>query len=407
MKKYKIINNIKKFKEIPINANWLNSGQKALKSFIAENPVRNYVMDRHSRQERIFKKLIFKPMPIAIFTIIASLITGGVVTASQNSLPTDKLYPVKLMVEKVEEIATFNNVKKIELQTKLAEKRLEEIKDLQVEGKANKEIVEENLQKYENNLTKAQEYLVDINTNSNFPSPKILAASINLEKAVNNQQVTMSTIEEEASPEYKATLAKGREKALNNSSQSLEKVRIEINATESAESIISNEMEIEDKNESRETFNKTFPNQIVSGSERQSIPSITQSLISENEAMKIAAKAGLEEGIEEWKVKLYWYYGKINNYVWSISNRISEFKGQTVIINASSGEVYEILDQVTIPISPSYKEKTDSVLSESKPIVCPLYIDCMPTIIDSSSPVKEVRSCQVPIGCEEITQIVY
>lgn len=49
----------------------------------------------------------------------------------------------------------------------------------------------------------------------------------------------------------------------------------------------------------------------------------------------------------------------------------------------------------------------NNISSPSSGLDCPLYIDCMPTIIDSSSPVKEVRSCQVPIGCEEITQIVY
>lgn len=46
----------------------------------------------------------------------------------------------------------------------------------------------------------------------------------------------------------------------------------------------------------------------------------------------------------------------------------------------------------SMPILPPQPEKTKST--------CPSYINCMPTI-------GEARPCQIPVGCEGITQIAY
>jgi len=426
MKKYTIIENIKKYKEVPVNENWVKNGQDGLRSFMVDNPVRNNMVERHSRQEGIFKHLIFKPMPIAIIAIIASLITGsGMVVASQNSLPTDTLYPVKLIAEKVEEVVTFNDVKKIELQTKLADKRLGEIEDLQAQGKATKAVVEKNLQEYQGNLAKAQVYLNDINVNSGSAAPKILAASVNLEKAVSSQQVTMQKIEEGAPSEYKTKVTEGRTIALSNSGQSLKKIRSIIDANVRPVSVngeshdsdgVTSEGKVIISVPPEGVNSQTVPgnvgsDQVVSGEKEIISEPIASNgrVISRETALKIAAEAGLAKGIAEWKTELYWEAEKINNYVWSVSNLLSEFNGQTVIINASNGRVYEIINYqianalpTPVPMPVPLPKSAPSPLP--KPIACPEYIDCMPKIIE---PGEKATPCQIPVGCEGITNIVY
>ncbi len=429
MKKYTIIENIKKFKEAPVSQGWLEKGQDNLKSFMADNSVRNNIIERHSRQERIFKHLIFKPMPIAIIAIIASLITGsGMVVASQNSLPTDTLYPVKLIAEKVEEVVTFNDVKKVELQTKLADKRLEEIKDLQTQGKATKAVVEKNLQEYQSNLAKAQVYLNDINVNSGSAAPKILAASENLEKAVNSQQVTMQTIEKGAPSEYKTTVTEGRTIALSNSGQSLGKIRSIIDASEGPVSINGESHNSDAVTSEGKVIISTPPegvnSQIVPGNsgqvdhvqiingEKEIITEPIASngrVISKESAIKIAAEAGLAKGIAEWKAELNWQAGKINNYVWSITNTLSKYNGQTVLINASNGKVYQILDyqianSLPAPVPMPAPTPKPAPTPLPKQTTCPEYIDCMPKIVESG---EKATPCQIPVGCEGITNIAY
>jgi len=60
-------------------------------------------------------------------------------------------------------------------------------------------------------------------------------------------------------------------------------------------------------------------------------------------AIKIAEQAGLAKGINEWQTSFYSLDGNMDNYVWSVSNSLSEFHGETVIINAYSGQVEDIL----------------------------------------------------------------
>ena len=63
-------------------------------------------------------------------------------------------------------------------------------------------------------------------------------------------------------------------------------------------------------------------------------------------AEAIAAKAGLEPGIEAWKYHFHWHYGA-HTFVWTVSNTLSRHKsdeeGRVVVIDANDGRVLEIL----------------------------------------------------------------
>ncbi|HKJ69080.1 MAG TPA: hypothetical protein VKA68_14065 [bacterium] len=77
--------------------------------------------------------------------------------------------------------------------------------------------------------------------------------------------------------------------------------------------------------------------------------------IDEKQAKQIACNAGLERGIEAWRTSFHWYGGAWQTYVWSVSNTLGisnlgtmQFTshGKTVIIDANSGVVLEMLSWV-------------------------------------------------------------
>ncbi len=334
-------------------------------------------------------------MPIAIVSIIVSLVAGGgIVTASQNSLPTSALYPVKLLVENVRTIAALDNLQKVELQTASAGKRLQEIQAMQKEGMATKAIVDETLKRYQDNLQQAQEYMADID--NAHVVPQIAAAASSLAQAVSTQQAVLNDIKAQAPLDYRTAVAENQVLALNRTNTSLERVKsiipdfqaegqIAVSAPEQAEGIEgpeavstvssrpvtginsgtvvmpgSNSMSAPEEDErdrssdegpETETESEPRKTELSAGGTQKgediAPPDNTHQLpavIVESEAIKIAAQAGLAKGIKEWQTSLHWYYGNINNYVWTVSNRLSEFNGQTVVIDAFSGKVYEVTD---------------------------------------------------------------
>jgi hypothetical protein len=520
MKRSGIIKIIKELNNIPVNQGWLLSGRAAFRDFMKQNPVRNYEAARQSMVRAFFNKLILKPMPIAIIAMMASLLVGGgAVTASQNSLPTDILYPVKLVAEKVQAVATFDGMKKIELQTSLAAKRLNEIQELQKQGRATEAVVSATLKSYDDSLARARTYLVALNNSESSPaavnfvapstelsknvspspadtassqssaagdkyvSPKVITAAVNLEAAVADQQTTLATIEAQAPAEYKLSLAASQKIAVDSSAQTLEQVGVVSRirnalavggntkpaaAFQASAQITAADSIAADRNSTLSVnasaaqsgsavINRVGPreqqaisdsvsagkktgNGVIMREEKNQITSISimpsKIVVDEAAALKIAAQAGLKNGLQAWTASLEWS-DKVNNYVWTVSVRLSESSGQTVVIDASSGKVYGVSDyQVsdkttgtgtatapevkappagtvtapspdmkTSPVTPtsdstnsSGEKNSDDTTFSGK--TCPQWINCMPGP-DRTAP------CLVPPGCEGITEIAY
>ncbi|MEK7653415.1 MAG: DUF5667 domain-containing protein [Patescibacteria group bacterium] len=233
MKTPKIINLIKRSKDIPVDKNWLREGRQTLHNFIIQNPVRKPELGRQILNKGFFNKLTLKPMPIVIIALIASLLTGGgVVAASQGSLPTDALYPVKIATEKAQEAVTFSRVKKIDLQARLAGKRLTEIERLQKKDGVDPAVIENILEKYENHLALAQSQLADLNLSE--AAPKIIATAVKLENALERQREKLAVLGAQAPPAHQSLLNEAQVFVLANSNQVLKKMETEIQETETA-----------------------------------------------------------------------------------------------------------------------------------------------------------------------------
>ena len=129
MKDKDLIKNLKKLKETPVKREFLALLQNDLKKYTEFFPIREGVKVKMPEASPFFGLPIFKAISLALIVILA-FGGGGAVFASQKSLPGDILYPIKTLTENLQETLTFDAQKKAHLYTRLAEKRVGEIKDI-------------------------------------------------------------------------------------------------------------------------------------------------------------------------------------------------------------------------------------------------------------------------------------
>ena len=121
---------LKQINNTPIDEEFLSALKNRLMDYIKTTPsiVRIPVEDRHlfKRSNNLIYQ--FKTMPISlIIGLIIALMGGGTVAASQNSLPGDVLYPIKIVSEDARVAMVFSPEQKAEFRLDLAQKRIEEI----------------------------------------------------------------------------------------------------------------------------------------------------------------------------------------------------------------------------------------------------------------------------------------
>ena len=94
-----------------------------------------------------------------ILLLIVSIVVGstGVGLAAQNALPGEPLYPVKLALEQVELLTTFDLAKEIRLHVAFAQNRLSEVGQLLLEG--NYALIPGTLARFESHITQAVQKL--------------------------------------------------------------------------------------------------------------------------------------------------------------------------------------------------------------------------------------------------------
>jgi soluble cytochrome b562 len=161
--------------------------------------------------------LTLKPMPIIVGIIIATLLAGGgTAYASQGSLPGDALYPVKLMAEDVQMAAAWNSEKKVEMETKFANRRLEEVQKLQEKlrkknGEIKPEVVEKAMERAEERLNKAESRIAEME--DGVLKEKALEAASYLEEALRDHEQLLSDLAGEIPDKAEQALLNAQAKA--------------------------------------------------------------------------------------------------------------------------------------------------------------------------------------------------
>jgi len=100
---------------------------------------------------------LLKPVMMLLVLVMGSGYVG--VWASENSLPGDLLYPIKITSEKIQVKLTFDEHKKAELHVELAQKRTEEIKQLKQKETVDSKVVKETYTKVKEEMSEAKNTL--------------------------------------------------------------------------------------------------------------------------------------------------------------------------------------------------------------------------------------------------------
>lgn len=160
-----LINELKKLKSIKADEGFKFDLRKkilgGLGSAVTKQTPERLLNQRALSSSQLLINLFFrKKMFIPLILIAALLGTGaGTTYASQDSLPGDILYLVKIIAEKAQTALVFNNVKEAELYSKFASKRLEEIEKLAEAEKINLELAQKAIDYYKKDLSASQNIL--------------------------------------------------------------------------------------------------------------------------------------------------------------------------------------------------------------------------------------------------------
>src|SRR5512133_1662498 len=73
------------------------------------------------------KQLAFRWMAVVMIVVMLLSSTGGLVSASQGTLPDDGLYAIKRLSEEVTYNLTFSSVERVKYSAKLADRRIDEL----------------------------------------------------------------------------------------------------------------------------------------------------------------------------------------------------------------------------------------------------------------------------------------
>lgn len=165
MKMNKEIKNlIEKIKHIKLSKKEKVFLRSKIEEFISWNPVREELDYMPKNGE--FSIFNFRTlMRATAFSLIALIIVGGgsVSYAASDTLPGDRLYSVKINVsEKIETGLALGSVAKLNVQTKIVERRLNEVQKLKKEDKLSdekEEIVKENIKRHVKDISKNIETL--------------------------------------------------------------------------------------------------------------------------------------------------------------------------------------------------------------------------------------------------------
>ncbi|MCR4275453.1 MAG: DUF5667 domain-containing protein [Candidatus Wolfebacteria bacterium] len=118
---------LKELKKIPSDEKFLMSLREGLVNYVKTNPAADYEIK--VLEKTPFKTSKIRMAPAALIGIIAVLSGAGTVAASQNSLPGEALYNIKLLSERARVAVVLNPKNKADLQFALVQKRINEAKE--------------------------------------------------------------------------------------------------------------------------------------------------------------------------------------------------------------------------------------------------------------------------------------
>lgn len=119
------IQQLKQLKNISPSQEWLKDNKAQLMSrFFTDQPSSDPGLHPH------WEMLLLKTAGVFVLVIFAIAGTLGIVSAAQNSLPGDLMYPLKIVVEKAQAKFVASEGAKADLKTEFASRRMREFRQL-------------------------------------------------------------------------------------------------------------------------------------------------------------------------------------------------------------------------------------------------------------------------------------
>lgn len=191
-----IIIKIRALRKIKPDTSWLVSQRSFLLSEISRN-------EKQEKQRKAFLVFpifnfsrVFKPafaLALGIIILISSLATIGAISAAQNSLPGDFLYPVKTTLEKTQYTLTASSENRTKLSIKFATQRMDEFTQL-IDKPEKPEEIKKTVQKFTQQIVTAREQINSLKEK-------------NIQKAVEVAKIIQAQ-----TPVYEEALVKSTEK---------------------------------------------------------------------------------------------------------------------------------------------------------------------------------------------------
>lgn len=154
MKHFNVIKSLKAFRQLVVDHLWLAHNKEQLISFMRARPaLRPAIAD-------VANALWWGMRPVVALALIMAIVfgvSGSIVVAAKDALPTEPLYPIKLTAEKLESLLIFNDAKKINFLVNLAAKRLQELEQKIEEqnGNVEQKVVDASLRSYSSLISEA------------------------------------------------------------------------------------------------------------------------------------------------------------------------------------------------------------------------------------------------------------
>ncbi len=209
MDEQKLITYLKSLVHLEPDKNWLLSGRdnlaKYMKGTLPSQP-------SWGRERFIFlRNMKFAAGAIALVLLLA--MGTGSALASQESLPGDTLFPVKLFTEEVEKFLAQDEAKKLELSIKFADRRLKEIIMLSANsqaGNGNEEEIEKNLRRFRVEIEEGENFLAKIDVKEK-KDKRTLTLVLKFEEGLGKHQEILAWLEEALPESAKEAIRLARE----------------------------------------------------------------------------------------------------------------------------------------------------------------------------------------------------
>lgn len=230
MNEDKIIKYLKSLVHLDPESTWLRATREELEAFV-----------RSTRPPSRFGFPVFArnmKFATAVLVLILFVTSGaGAAFASQESLPGDTLFPVKLFTEEIQKFLSTSDEAKAELSIKFAGTRLKEVIRLSArtenQGEGGQQEIQKNIERFKLELKNSEGFLARLDINHKKKADTLKLALKFKENLAGHEEV-LAGLEESLPEEARGAIRLAREAAANGRAVSL-KIALKIENTEGDE----------------------------------------------------------------------------------------------------------------------------------------------------------------------------